>query len=83
MDGAGDECWQDGSDGEKQVCENMGAEKVTSFKTHLTVKEKGVCRKYVFIALVYFHGVSCERTENPLSPAESLITFDSHLYWKM
>lgn len=35
--GAGSDCWQDGSDGEKQVCGNMGAVKVISFKTRLTV----------------------------------------------
>lgn len=51
MDGAVSDCWQDGSDGETHVCGNMGALKVRSFKTHLTVKKnnnnKGlVCRKY-------------------------------------
>lgn len=40
MDGAVSDCWQDGSDGEKQVCGNMGAVKVISFKTNLTVKNK-------------------------------------------
>lgn len=62
MDGAGDECWQDESDGEMQVCENMGAVKVISFKTHLSVflggkkerkKKEGVGNKPL-LCWVYF-----------------------------
>lgn len=58
MDGAGNECWQDESDGEMQVCENMGAVKVISFKTHLTVfleekKKEGAGNKSL-LCWVYF-----------------------------